>query len=100
MKKRLRKKLRLGEFYEFGFDFSFHFANKMSIPDHDQFVYDLIDLIEANGLQFGGGFTLERGGGFVTRDTRGSAAQEHRQVVARWLEEHPHVAKHSIGELR
>jgi uncharacterized protein YggL (DUF469 family) len=100
VKKRLRKKLRLGEFQEFGFEVFFRLAD--NTPDHifesviDAFISHAI---EANGLVCGGGGKNSGWNVFVTLDQRGSATDEHRQAVQRWLEKRAEVKDIGIGPL-
>jgi uncharacterized protein YggL (DUF469 family) len=99
MKKRLRKKLRLGEFREFGFEISCRLDEGLSDDESERIVDDFIAMIEANGLQCGGGGVPGRWHCFVACEGRGTATEEHRQIVARWLAAHPQVTEHTIGEL-
>jgi len=98
MKKRLRKKLRLGEFQELGFDVFFRVVD--NTPDD---VFDgvvdafILQAIETNGLSCGGGGKNSEWNVFVTLDRRGSATDEHRQAVQRWLETCPEVKEIRIG---
>jgi uncharacterized protein len=98
MKKRLRKKLRLGEFQEFGFSIAFRMSSTLSTKDRDVLLDAFIDMIEQNGLQFGGG-GLNDWEGFVNLDSRGTATEQHRQVVHEWLDGHPQVEDVVVGQL-
>ncbi len=99
MKKRLRKKLRLGEFREFCFEISFQAPPGMSIDEFDKLTDDFIAMIEDNGLQFGGGGPPGTCHGVVELNGRGTVTEEHRQIVALWLESHPGITTYTIGEL-
>lgn len=96
--KRLRKKLRVGEFQESVFLISF------MLPEIDQEALDrftdrfLNEGMGNNGLQFGGGIS-ESVEGFVRLDKRGSVTGEHRTLVRSWLAMDPLVADIEIGEL-
>lgn len=57
-KRRLRKKLRLGEFQEFGF--SFELTYDRNALSHDDALDHLIDFVEAQGWVFGGGGSPEQ----------------------------------------
>jgi uncharacterized protein YggL (DUF469 family) len=96
--KRLRKKLHLDEFQEFGFTISFTLPQNLENEALDIFFDRFIDVIEHNGLLFGGGLGL-KSEGFVTLDKRGNATEEHRVLVRRWLASHPFVSDIRIGEL-
>lgn len=100
MKKRLRKKLRKGEFRELGFEL--RLGIDASLDDAAQLkVFDdfLIEAIEAHDLAFGGGGLDGNWDGFVTRSRRGSATIEDQEHVRKWLEDHPSVHKYEIGKL-
>jgi uncharacterized protein len=101
MKKRLRKKKRLGEFREFGFEVRFELATGLDTDERDVLIDAFIfEAIEANGLQFGGGGT-DAWSGFVMLDRdRGSATEDHRQVVKAWLEQQSDITNVRVGELR
>ena len=100
MKKRLRKKLHVGEFQELGFEVRFQVADNRS---HDAFdaVADafISQAIEAHRLVCGGGGKNPEWSVFVTRDARGSVTEEHRQAIARWLAARPEVNAVQIGPL-
>ena len=57
VKKRLRKKRRVGEFQEFGFGAGFRFSDLLTMEARNNLLNRFIEeAIEKNGLQFGGGF--------------------------------------------
>ena len=56
------------------------------------------EVIEANDLGFGGGGHYEWLG-LVGLSGRGSATDEHRAQVDRWLGEHPQVLEHEVSGL-
>ena len=101
MRRRLRKKRRVGEFQEFGFDVTYTPTAECTEPNRDKLLDAFIEqAIEANGLQCGGGgvVTMEF---FVTRVKRRSSATEaDRLVVQQWLESRPDVVSFDIGGLR
>ncbi len=90
MKKRLRKKLRVGEFSEFGFLMGYRYAEDKSEADRYELLERFLEkAIEANGLLCIG-FPKEKQDNqfeaFVMVDeSRGSVADEQRQAVAEWL---------------
>jgi uncharacterized protein YggL (DUF469 family) len=54
--------------------------------ESDRFMDRFLDeLIEANGLQFGGGTSGNEWDGIAAVAGRGSAREEHRQLVRDWL---------------
>lgn len=95
-KRRLRKKLRVGEFQEFGFAFS---ASIAKAEDQDAMLDRFVDEIAARGLVFGGWSSPETVEGFISLATRGSATEEHRQFVESWLKAQPGVEDVEVGEL-
>lgn len=99
MKKRLRKKLRLGEFRELGFEVSFRLSDGLDQPGLNRFWDSFIgEAIEARGLMCGGacGRVWDV---FVTRAGRGSAAEQDRRDLAGWLERYANVSEVWIGPL-
>lgn len=102
MKKRLRKKKRLGEFREFGFNV--HFQYRMPEQDGEAFLDDCLDRliakIEEMDLGIGGGVTPEgRAEFFVERLGRGTVTPEEREALVAWLQEQPDVESLAAGEL-
>lgn len=99
MKKRLRKKTRVGEYQEFGFSVWLRVADHLSGDDQNSLFDDFIRLaIVANGLQCGGGNGL-RWDVFVTLDRRGSATDAHRQLADNWLADESSVLEYEVGPL-
>lgn len=98
--RRLRKKLHVGEFQEFGFSISFSLLENLESKALDDFVDEfLAEAIENNSLKFGGGFGGNDSGGFATLNKRGGTTEDHRALVRNWLAAHPHVTNMQIGEL-
>lgn len=97
MKKRLRKKLRLGEFREFGFEVQFRLpadlAEDAMWAFSDAF---LQQAIEGNSLMCGGSCG-RNWDVFVTRAGRGSASEQQRAAVSAWLQQHPLVSEIRVG---
>jgi uncharacterized protein len=93
VRKRLRKKLRKGEFREFGFEIAFR-VKKRRDELLDRFI---LEAIESNGLLFGGS---EMGGFATSAADRASATDDQREKVRAWLEAQPEITDISIGELR
>ncbi|WP_375751747.1 YggL family protein [Vibrio sp. HN007] len=97
-KRRIQKKLYLGEFAVLGFEISC----KTSINDfdtYDAFMDEFIDYIESIGLCFGGG-GLEEFEGFLCPLARyGSATDEQRDSIKRWLEARADISDVTIGGL-
>jgi uncharacterized protein YggL (DUF469 family) len=93
--RRLRKKLHVGEFRQFGFEVSFRLPEQLSESDLASF-WDrfILEAIEANGLAYGGGTS-----GFATGWGRATATDDHRQFVISWLAAQPEVSSVVTGEL-
>lgn len=96
--RRLRKKLRLDEFKELGFDVAWQFNEDISNEGVDAFI-DLFfaQVIQPHGLSFGGeGDTLWHG--LICLQKSGSCTDEHRQAVASWLQDNG-VKSVAVSEL-
>ena len=79
--RRLRKKLRVGEFKEEGFEINFKFMAGLTNDEQlDILMKFITEAIESRNLSFGGGEN-----GFVTRTGRGSTTEEDRHAVSSWL---------------
>jgi uncharacterized protein len=95
--RRLRKKLRVAEFQELGFQIEFKFPEGMNPDDQSELFMGFIEnVIEGRSLNFGGG----EESGFVTRSSRGSATEEDRQAVKTWLEATGVVHSVTVGALQ
>ena len=82
---RLRKKLRVDEYQELGFDIAFKLADDSTEDAIEAFLNKFFDeAIEVNGLGFGGeGDTLWHG--LVCTQKLGKCTEEHRSIVEKWL---------------
>ncbi len=91
--RRLRKKLHLGEFQEFGFAFK----NQIKPGAREEIFIDALldEVIEPRGLEFGGWVTV----GFITKAARGSVSEEDRAAVMAWLRARPEVESALASEL-
>jgi uncharacterized protein YggL (DUF469 family) len=99
MRKRLRKKLRLREFREYGFDVSYRLRDGFPTAEADDFLFRFLEhAIEANGLSCGGGGRPPDYEFCVTSARRGSPTEEQRAAVGAWLDGQSEVAQHSLGE--
>ncbi len=98
MRKRLRKKRRLGEFAEFGFSISFEMDDAIGNEERNKLLDRWIEAIESAGLQFGGGGAGTTWRGFVASDApRGSATEAHRSIIRSWCQEESLVTSFHIG---
>ena len=101
MKRRIRKKKRLSEYQEFGFEVSFDIPTGLSVVDRNAILDDFItQAIEANGLQFGGGGDTHWQGFVTLNKRRGSVIEQHREPVRNWLNRNPQISNVSVGDLR
>jgi uncharacterized protein YggL (DUF469 family) len=101
MNRRLRKKKRVGEFKELGFELQDDLRPGISGEHVEAFIDRLIDVVEARQLAFGGGAGRDcKLDGFVTRMGRGSATEEDRAALAAFLEGDDAVVRHEVGALR
>jgi len=95
--RRLRKKLRIGEFQEFGFELSVVFNSILNDGAESNFLDDLIDeVITPNGLSFGGGIDY----GYITLSKRGSATLEDIKSVSSWLDLRNEIKSFQVGALQ
>ncbi len=82
---RLKKKLRVDEFQELGFDIAWKLADDSTSEEIDNFLNRFFDeAIEPNGLGFGGeGDVLWHG--LICTQKLGKCTEEHRAQVEAWL---------------
>jgi uncharacterized protein len=95
--RRLRKKLHVGEFAEWGFSIQIE-LDPAILPDDEERLLDafLFDLIEKNGLGYGGGTFY----GFVCSDSyRRPVTPADRTLVATWLSSRREIVSFRVGEL-
>ncbi len=98
MKRRLRKKRRLGEFAELGFSLRFAMCRDLDEDARMTLLDEFLDEVECLGLQFGGG-GIHVWSGFVELCGRGSATEQHRASILSWLEQHADIESPSVAEL-
>lgn len=97
-KRRIQKKLFLGEFAMLGFDISCETTIK-DFDSYDSFVDDFINYIDSIGLCFGGG-GLEVFEGFLCAQERyQNATEEQKAQVVAWLEARAEVKSVTASEL-
>lgn len=99
MKRRLRKKKRLGEFRELGFEIRCELGAS-TFDERDAMLDRWIAFVESRGLGFGGGVREGLIDGFVIRLPRDSATEEDRAAVAAFLATEPLVLGCDVGRLR
>lgn len=101
MNKRLRKKKRVGEFKELGFELAADLRPGIAGDESEALLDRLIDVVEARRLGFGGGAGRDdKLEGFVTRMGRGSATEDDRAALAAFLAGDDAVVRHEVGALR
>lgn len=99
MNKRMRKKCRVGEYRELGFELHVVLRSEASAADYDRFVDQLVDEVERAGLACGGGGVVPNFTGFVTRAKRGSVTEEQRGAFADAVQKVPKVLEPKVGPL-
>jgi uncharacterized protein len=99
MRRRLRKKMRWGEFIQLGFLVRAELASDLDDAGFDAFLDRLIDTVEARGLAFGGGGRREDFEGFVTRTGRESATDADRVDMGAFCAKDSAVVRHDVGPL-
>jgi uncharacterized protein len=99
MRKRLRKKLRRGEFTEYAFDVQYWLNAGMPAAAVDEFLDRFIEhAIEAHDLSCGGGGRDLTWDFLVTKAGRGSPTEEDRIAVHAWLAAQPEVRSYAVGQ--
>lgn len=94
--RRLRKKLRVGEFQEFGFNVKISLAAAMSRESEEAFIDDLlVAVIEPKVFGYAGWVR----GGFIVPVDGGSATEQDREDIRKWLEARPEVDAVEVGPL-
>ncbi|KGJ89056.1 YggL family protein [Colwellia psychrerythraea] len=83
--RRIRKKLRVDEFQELGFDVAWKLQDGINGEELDAFISKFFaEAIQPNELGFGGeGDTLWHG--LICTQALGSCTEEHRVAVEKWL---------------
>jgi len=97
--KRLRKKLYLGEFAVYGFEFYCKLNSNVE-EDLDKFFDDIMNLVESRELMAGGGGNADDFSMFVCSVHRyGSTTEEDRDVIEKWLSDNNLVLDINVGGL-
>ena len=99
MNKRQRKKHRLGEYQELGFELRFCTPADWSEQQQLNFWDAAITQIEALGLSVGGGTGTCWDVYVTTLADRGNVTPAQRQALADWLAVHPAVSDLRVGPL-
>ena len=95
--RRLRKKMRVGEFQELGFEYELKLKQSLT-PEQEEALMDrlLNELILPRNLA-ASGWVSE---GFVMAYLRGSATEDDRQATQAWLAAQPEVAEATVSALK
>ena len=100
MRKRLRKKLRLREFAEFGFELRVWPRAPLQDPGHDVLFEALIDYAESVRLCVGGGANREFITVFVSGASRARKVTEaDRDAFLAWLNRRDDIDTFRVGRL-
>ncbi|WP_324899910.1 YggL family protein [Noviherbaspirillum sp.] len=97
---RQRKKLRLGEFQELGFEITANSAAALAPDARNAFINDLVEAVAERGLLFGGGFNDGLAGFVVVDAMRGSVSEEQRASLKTWLESRQELRDVVVGPLK
>jgi uncharacterized protein YggL (DUF469 family) len=100
MRKRLRKKKRVGEFKELGFEVRAALRDGLSREEFDSFVARWLNAVEARRLTFGGGGQDGMFEGFVAGMRRHSATEMDRAELSSFLADEAAIVHHEVLELR
>jgi uncharacterized protein YggL (DUF469 family) len=99
MRKRLRKKRRLGEFRESLFGVRYSLRAGLAAEAADDFLGQFLErAIEANGLSCGGGGQGQTWELYVSLARRGSPTETQRAAVGDWLREQLEVRAYALGD--
>lgn len=94
--RRLRKKLRIGEFQQLGFAYEISWAGDATVIVQEQFLERLLaEVVEPRGLYLGGGSDC----GFVAA-RRGSATEDDRAAFEYWVGNWSGISRQLIGPLQ
>lgn len=100
MKKRLRKKLHIGEFQELGFSLSFTLKGEQTPEELESFVeLFLTHAIDPQGLCYAGSGSQTQWDGLVMLNAMGSVSEEQRKSVISWFEKAENVENLDASEL-
>ena len=101
MNPRLRKKKRVGEFQELGFEVMYRLPDGWSSEQSEKFLWEFLEeAVEPNDLAAGGGGGNPWNFFVVCSKDRSSATDEQREAVERWLSAKPEVTAFEVEPLR
>ena len=97
--RRLRKKLYIDEFAVYGFEITITFAD-FDENTFDTFLDEMFDFIESRNLIIGGGGGIDEFEAFISSNERyGSATEEDRSAVSKWLEGQAVIQNLEVSDL-
>jgi len=97
--RRLRKKLYVNEYTVYGFEVSLSFK-EMDESALDPFLDEIVDFVESRNLMIAGGGGIDVFDTFVSSSDRyGSASEEDRHALSKWLEEKSLLKNVEVGDL-
>jgi uncharacterized protein len=100
LKRRLRKKLNVGEFREFGFELFVKFKPDLSEENFRRLEAEFIFELERRSLGFGGGGDKNALRGFIAGAKRfTSPTVADRAEIKRWLVDRAEISECEIGNL-
>lgn len=94
---RQRKKLHVGEFQEFGFEYKADLTKELNSDEEAQLIHTFLEeLIEPRDLALSGWLTT----GFVCNFGTGSATDEDREALKAWMMARPEFKNVEVGALK
>lgn len=97
MKKRLRKKKKIGEFKVFGAPIQMKMKSE---TDFDSFLDEFLsEAIEANGCYIGGGGQKDRFAGFIELGRMSDLPETRLKRISEWLDARSEVENYKIGNI-
>ena len=97
--RRQRKKLHLDEFQEFGFSVAAKYQNQLDARERDGLLDEFLAFIEANGMLAAVSTDTGVDAYLISDAPRGSATEDHRQIVRAWLENRSELNGIEVSEL-
>jgi uncharacterized protein YggL (DUF469 family) len=98
MKKRLRKKLNLGEFQETGFEITWK-LKEQSDEDVEKFLDEFLGAVVSQGLAFGGGSTDDGSWeGVIVKSKRCACTDaSDKEFVSEWFKNRTDIEEYTVG---
>ncbi|KXU89199.1 hypothetical protein CI15_09165 [Paraburkholderia monticola] len=97
--RRQRKKLHLDEFQEFGFFVAAKYQDQLDARDREDLLDEFLAFIEANGMLAAVSTDTCVDAYLISEAARGSATEDHRQLVRAWLENRSELNGIEVREL-